>query len=422
MSELRFSTVISLFSVCAMLFALLASSPVQEVAAQYYYYSYTGYVPYYYPYSSQYSSQYGKYIATVSISGLPSEYSATVKINGNDAGTVQGGSSKQFEVRSAESNVFQVENYISGPTGVRYFCREASWNLEAQTSSTTSYNYYYPYYYYYYPMVYHRFSRGTPYTTYYYYPSYYYYPYYYPTSSATQVDVAHSFSYVPEYMLTVENQFGQSTEKAGWKPKDSIVTLSASERIDRSSVERNIFKSWSVDSSEITSSTITVTMNAPHKAAATYQTQYFLEVRSELDSPQGSGWYNKGSEATISVAPEVPMVGFWGSLGAKNVFGGWSGVVEISQAGPTARVVVDKPTTVAATWRQDYSTAYALLAAIIVALAVIVFAAVMVGRRYVIQYGGGKEPSALETLSLRYSRGEITREDYLKMKKDIEKS
>lgn len=402
-----------------MLCAVLAASPIQEVAAQYYYYYYDGYVPYYYPYSRE----YGRYAVTVSISGLPSEYSTTVKMNGNAAGTIQGGSSKQFEARSAESHVFQVDNYVSGPTGVRYFCREASWTLEKATPSGYQYPYYYPYYYYYYPTAYYRFNITSPYTVYYYYPSYYYYPYYYPDPYAKpKMEVARTFNYVAEYMLTVENPFGQSVDKAGWKAKDSIITLSTSEKVDKSNVERNIFKAWNVDGSDMASSTITITMNSPHKATATYQTQYYLEVKSELNSPQGSGWYNKGSEATISVTPEAPMTGFWGSLGAKHVFDSWSGVAEVSQAGPTARFVVDKPTTVTAIWRQDYSTAYALLAVIIVALAALVFAAVIVGRRYVIQHKREMEPSALDTLNLRYSKGEITREDYLKMKKDIEKS
>ncbi|MEM4250427.1 MAG: SHOCT domain-containing protein [Candidatus Bathyarchaeia archaeon] len=395
--------------------AATGSYPVEEVAAQTYY---DYYIPYYYPYSSYLAR--GRYVVTISISGLPSEYSVDINVNGNLAGTVQGGSSKQFEVRSTESNIFQVESYVSAGEGTRYFCRESSWTLE---KAARPYPYYYPYVPLYYPIVYYSTDSTSPPSVYYYYPSVYYYPYYYPDPYArTRLEASHTFTYTPEYMLVVENPSGQSVEKSGWKSADATVTLATSEKIEKSNVERSIFKFWNIDGSEVTSSTITLKMDMPHKAKATYKTQYYLEVRSELDQPQGSGWYDEGSEASVSVLPEVPMTGFWGSLGARYVFESWTAPSGMNQYSPATRVTVDRPTVVTAVWRQDYSSAYAVLAMMLALALAVVLVVIIVARRYAPELAREKTSTALETLNQRYIKGEITREEYLRMKKDIEKT
>jgi len=418
------------------------------------------------------------YTVTISITGLPAEYSTTIEIDGNDQGTTAGGSSKQFQVTSADSHTFQVDSYISGTTGVRYSCSESSWTLQKSTTTYSPYSYYYPYYSYYYlttsygaddsnarightdrtmqvelagrpqlqprattsiisdyeahPLVeyaeydgthdeaqHHRYSYYSP--SLYYYP-YDYYPYYYPSSSSymNQMQASHTFSYNPEYMLTVNNPQGQSVAQSGWKSKDAAVTLSTPDRVDKSNVERNIFKSWNIDGTEMSASTITLTMNMVHKATATYQTQYYLDVKSELDSPQGSGWYNQGDEVTVSVVSELPMTGFWGSLGAKYVFDGWSGPAGTTQPGPSIKVTVDKPLTVTASWKADYSTAYPLLAIIVMVVLVAAFLTLVATKRYPIQGRREKKP-VIDVLDSRYTKGEITRENYLKMRKDLEK-
>jgi len=258
-----------------------------------------------------------------------------------------------------------------------------------------------------------------------YYPSAYYYPYYpnyYPWYGDSTLEASHAFIYEPEYLLSVENPHGASIDKAGWKRKDSVITLSTPEKIEKSEVERSLFETWSIDGSEVHSSTVTLTMNMPHRARATYQPQYYLEVKSELGQPQGSGWYDKGSSATISVSSEVPMPGFWASLGGRYVFDNWSGLASGDRYNPSTTVVVDQPTTVVAVWRADYSAFNTMIAVILMLLIVLFIVGVVVATRGVPQLGGRRVLSASDTLDLRYGRGEITREEYLRIKKDIGKS
>lgn len=265
-----------------------------------------------------------------------------------------------------------------------------------------------------------------------YYPSPYYYPYYnnypyydypynygYPRSST--LEASHTFTYEPEYLLTVQNPHGASIEKSGWKQKDTTVTLTTPEKIEESNTERYVFKAWYIDGSENAGSTITLTMNKQYNARAEYETQYYLEVRSEIGRPQGSGWYDEGYSAIITVDPEGPMLGFWGSLGAKYVFDRWSGISSGDIFGATIKVVVENPMTVNAIWRADYSYAYMILAIILVAaLLLIVVTVIALTRGITFRRERGSPP--LDTLNLRYSQGEMSRADYLKMKKDLEKS
>lgn len=254
--------------------------------------------------------------------------------------------------------------------------------------------------------------------SYYYYPSLYYYPYNYQGYSGSTTEDSHTFSYSPEYRLMVENRFGQSIDQSGWKNKDEVVTLGTPAKIEKSNVERSIFKAWNIDGSETASNAVTLTMDKPHTAKTIYQNQYYLEVKSELGYPQGSGWYDEGSAATVSVSPEFSVSGIWGSLGARNVFERWSGMVAGDPLSPITKVTVDAPMTLVAIWRQDYSAANTLLAMLIVAILILIALAFIAFMRGLPRLG--KKSPALETLSLRYSKGEVTREEYLNMKKDLE--
>ncbi len=565
---------------------VLQTSPIQEAATQ----IYTG------PYNS-----YSSYQVTITISGLPSQYSANIKIDGNGQGSIQGGSSGVFQVNNTQSHVFQVDDYVSGPAGTRYACANSSWTLQQSQSSYNPYGYSYPgggyggynpypnypytnypYNYSNYP-PYHRRTTSATTTSYttqittittsneiitstttpastitetttitpssesttttasttsptttittssestttatgtttptetiasnvltttseassesitttaassiqasttqasttqpsttqapttqaygqedrgivypedtsedlspanyqqlyvnpvhqspygylenysYYYPNYPYnpnYPYYYPGYTGAPQAASHTFSYVPEYNLTVENPAGASIDKAGWQQQNTVLTLTTPQTINTSNQEKDIFKGWDVDGSQVTSSTVTLTMNMPHTANATYQVQYYVDVQSGIGQPQGSGWYDQGSTATISVDPAVPMSGFWGALGGSYVFDGWSGTTGSDLPNPTSTVTVDSPMTITAAWQPDYSTPGVILVIAIAAIAVVIILSFMLSRRG-LKFRRESAKTGLDSLDLRYSRGEITRKEYLQKKKDIEGS
>ncbi|WP_455279300.1 SHOCT domain-containing protein, partial [[Eubacterium] cellulosolvens] len=374
------------------------------------YYYPTTYYGYWAPYgygqygnTSYYSGLAGASLVEISIEGLPSDYYSYIWIDGEEQGSIQGGSSKEFQVSNTESHLFEIESYVAGPEGVIYYCGESSWTLESTEGTDYQYS-----------------NSASTYDT----QDSSYYPiasYTNPPSSyGPRPKVSHTFDYGAEYFLAVENPHEYSTDQTGWKPKDTVVTLSTPERVESSNQERGNFKAWIVNGVERTENTITLTMNAPYIAIALYENQYYVEVISDATPAQGSGWHEEGSTVTISVPPEVPMTGFWGLLGAKHRFTSWTGPVSAPNS-PTTTITADSSQTVYAVWSEDYSGAYIILAIIFAATLILIVAAIIASRRG-ITLKRVSDSSALDSLNLRYSQGEISREDYLKMKKDLEKS
>jgi hypothetical protein len=90
-------------------------------------------------------------------------------------------------------------------------------------------------------------------------------------------------------------------------------------------------------------------VSGPTNVTANWKTQYYLDVQSSEAQTTGSGWYDVGRMAQIAVkAPSIPP-GLWSS----QVFDKWSGDIE----GQTIneRVIMNKPKTVVAEWREDSS-------------------------------------------------------------------
>jgi len=75
-----------------------------------------------------------------------------------------------------------------------------------------------------------------------------------------------------------------------------------------------------------------------------YVTQHYLSVRSAYGVAHGSGWYDAGSRAEISVSPTTVS-----AIGLEYQFGGWSGDVSVST--PSASIEVDGPKVIVATWK-----------------------------------------------------------------------
>jgi len=75
-----------------------------------------------------------------------------------------------------------------------------------------------------------------------------------------------------------------------------------------------------------------------------YITQYYLSVRSSYGTALGSGWYDAGSRANISVSPTAVSL-----VGLEYQFNGWSGDITVTT--PSATIEVDGPKVVVANWK-----------------------------------------------------------------------
>ena len=336
------------------------------------------YYVFYYPYwdwTYYYSYYYSpnKVPVTIGVEGFPSQYSTTLKVDDSSAGTIPGGGTVYVEVNWRVGHTFSVQSYVEGSRGERFYCASSSWYLE-------------------------KFSRPT-----------------------REAKAANTFYYTTQYYLSVSSPHGDATKNTGWYSKGSSISLSTPKTVDISQGEREVFDGWIVGGSSSKDSTINIVLDSPVEAKAEYHKEYYLQVRSEYGNPSGSGWYKEGHVAPIQVERELPLDGLMGALGGKRVFAGWSGGA--SSGNNVADVRMDSPKTVTANWREDYSTPYLIIA--LVAIAIIVILVVLSRRGFVRIRERRREPeaavSALDIIERRYAKGEITREEYLRMKKDLEK-
>jgi hypothetical protein len=139
---------------------------------------------------------------------------------------------------------------------------------------------------------------------------------------------------------------------------------------------RYIFEAWSDGSNETAR---TMTASQPLDLKAIFKTQYELKTVSNFGSPQGAGWYDADTEATVSISPSQPDGGLLGLLGSRKVFQGWRG--DFAGTSPTATIKMDSPKAIEAVWGTDETQAYVVLVGIIVLIVVIVLAILLTRRR-----------------------------------------
>jgi len=174
-------------------------------------------------------------------------------------------------------------------------------------------------------------------------------------------------SYQTQYLLTMVAQPSNapSLQGGGWYNAGDVAPLPApAQTVGGSDGSRLVFTGWSVDGDN-PGSAGGVQMNVPHTVTAVYKQQYYLTVVSDQGLTSGSGWYDAGSYASISVSTPSSS-----SYGVSVVFNGWQGSGVQSQ-GQSTQVLMDGAKSVTATWRTDATLLYVTIAAVLVAILLI---------------------------------------------------
>jgi uncharacterized repeat protein (TIGR02543 family) len=93
-------------------------------------------------------------------------------------------------------------------------------------------------------------------------------------------------------------------------------------------------------------------MNGPISEAATWKTQYYLNVTTPYGSALGSGWYDSGASASFSANPMTAA----GATGVQYVLATWSGSGTGSYSGPTSpgNAIMNNPISEVATWKTQF--------------------------------------------------------------------
>jgi len=248
---------------------------------------------------------------TLRIQGLPSSLRTTASVGGRPAQDIMGGASADVIIPDGQLATISVSEYVRQTDQVRYYCRDSSW---------------------------------------------------FPSTSS------HTFTYVAQYWLeTSDGGHGTVSPSSGWYDSGASVTVSISPTTVLSGADtKYVFERWD-GASTSSSDSVTLTMNSAKSIAATWKTQYYLNVESEHGTPTGEGWHDSGTQAQISVEESV------GFIPVRYVFERWSGA---GVANPTSRsttVSMSGPRTVTAVWREDYTYTIAASAGVLVIIGAVAF-------------------------------------------------
>jgi hypothetical protein len=126
-------------------------------------------------------------------------------------------------------------------------------------------------------------------------------------------------------------------------------------QVDTGDGTRLVFTSW--NDGGVSSSRV---ISRGGEYTANYKTQYKLTVESPYGSPGGSGWYDSGSKATVSITADDGNI-------IQHTFTGWSGDFTGQEA--NAAVTMDKSKTIKANWQNDYLRLYLLIVGITIVVA-----------------------------------------------------
>jgi len=83
---------------------------------------------------------------------------------------------------------------------------------------------------------------------------------------------------------------------------------------------------------------------------ALYEEQFLVSVNSEHGQIVGSGWYDKGSEVTISVSPTFATEGMLAAIGFDSIMIGWTGGNSWFSSGNRLSFTVHSPVVLNAVW------------------------------------------------------------------------
>jgi hypothetical protein len=249
------------------------------------------------------------YDVTLSLTGLPTDIATALQADGSRVADMKGGDVRVLSYPIGTTHTFQVDQYVNGATGYRYYSALNTWTATAQGS--------------------------------------------------------YVFNYATQVYLDVNTDPSGVTDvsPSGWYALGSPASIAAvPAELEGSAGVKYKFAEWRVDNVARAGNGFQITMDAAHKLVAKYDTYYKLTVISDYGNPQGAGYFKAGDTATFSVTSPV-------GIAIQQVFVQWEG--DYGGTDSTGSVTMDGPKTVTAVWATSYFQLYLIIGAI-AAIAVVV--------------------------------------------------
>jgi hypothetical protein len=263
------------------------------------------------------------YTVSVTVTGLPGALATTVAVDGQQYKSVTVGNDAVMAFDRGTTHTIEVAGVVIGAPNVRYVCDLP----EIRASDNTS----------------------------------------------------HMFTYTTEYYVnvTTEPKDFFETTAVGWYRSGAVFSVKriGPDVINTTQGTRMVFDGWYLNGQKTNSDLRTIVVNEPLAVKGLYRTEYFLNVTSPFGATSGSGWYPKDSVASFSIdRTVVPASGVFGLLGLRKAFIGWSGSQDFLGLTNEAHgsVTIREPTTVTATWGEDWSNAMSTVIVLVLVIVIVV--------------------------------------------------
>ncbi len=156
-------------------------------------------------------------------------------------------------------------------------------------------------------------------------------------------------SYEPVYITIDGTQLLEALPQSFWVQKGSTITfIYPSPVADTAGTTRYVLTGVYGNTTHTS-----VTVNAPTNVTGSYKTEYYLSVTTDpvgLDTPQHSGWYDKGAYAKIEVGTPTGGDG----VSTRYRFDHWTGTDIADTNSPSTEILMDTPETATANYVKQF--------------------------------------------------------------------
>jgi hypothetical protein len=156
-----------------------------------------------------------------------------------------------------------------------------------------------------------------------------------------------SFDYERQYYLKVDGW----RESEGWYEEGSQVKIRVPLLLDFNNGTRGLFRGFFEGEKLIAKENSTIIkMDSPKIIRISWEKEYRFEIKSEYGVVEGSGWYKRGDEVTVSLSETLIDYG----NSTRRRFVGWYENEKLIEEKPTFSIVVDGPKTITTKWEIEY--------------------------------------------------------------------
>lgn len=156
-------------------------------------------------------------------------------------------------------------------------------------------------------------------------------------------------NWIQQYYVSILSLTG-SPAGAGWYNAGSTANVTVQPIVEFANGTRDVFTGWNI-TRVVQAPNFQLNVNSPMRLQALWKVQYILRVVSSYGTPSGSGWYDAGSTAPVTVQSQIEY-----SNRTRRVFTGWIG--DYSGTSSNFTLSIRKPMSVQAQWQTQYQTSF----------------------------------------------------------------